>query len=444
MSTILLQGGTVIDPSGSRRLDVLVDQETGLVAEVADLKPGGTSVSLDGRVLDVKGCIIAPGFVDLHAHLRQPGNEAAETVISASRAAALGGYTAIVAMPDTEPCTDNGGAVLALHNLASDALCQIVPAGTVSVDRQGETMAPMGELAEHGVSIFCDSGPGIQDAGFLLRALEYVSDLRTSSGQACVLAQPCDLLQLSAGGQMHEGEWSARLGLAGRPAQAEELMVARALCLARMTGARLHLQHLSTVASFELVRSAKADGLPVSADVSPHHLILNDSACVGYDPAFKVSPPLRSETDVAAARIALADGTIDAIATGHSPQTPDLKERPFDQAPTGALGLETALAVLLTDLDLPLEKLVALMSWQPAVIAGLSHRRGGTQQGVAIEAGQPASLVVIDPNQTWTVEPHALASRASNTPFGGRVLTGRVRHTLWKGDLVVEDSKATR
>lgn len=458
MSKILLQGGVVVDQSGTRSLDVVIDQDSGLVAEVRPRQEAGPGEDVpdgdegrtkarereehqpkSGRVLTIDGCILAPGFVDLHAHLGQPGNEAAETVESGSRAASLGGYTAIVAMPDTEPCVDNAGAVVALLALAERALCEVIPAGAVSVGRNGQTMAPMAELAEQGVSIFCDGGSGIQDAGFLQRALDYVGDLRTRSGQPCLIAQPCDLLQLSEGGQMNEGEWSVRLGLAGRPVQAEELMVAQALCLAKMTGTRVHLQHLSTGTSFGLVRSAKAEGLAVTADVSPHHLVLTDGACAGYDPAFKVAPPLRSSDDVLAAWAALKDGTIDAIATGHRPHTPDLKERPFDQAPVGALGLETALAVLLTDPALPLETLLACLSWKPAAIAGI-----GNQHGCRIEVGQPANLVVIDPDRHWTVKGKDLASRASNTPFEGRKLTGKVRHTIWNGELVVQDGKARR
>ncbi len=439
---ILLRGGTVIDQSGSSERDVLIDPTTGLIAESSrGLSEAGTDTpSSDGfREVDVSGCIVTSGLVDLHAHLGEPGDEAAETVLTGSRAAVLGGYTAIVAMPDTDPCLDNAGQVLAMETRKRGALCEVIVSGTLSQGRQGRHMAPMNELASLGVVTFTDCGSGVQDAGFLQRALEYVKDLETDSGVQCVVAQQCDLKQLSEGGQMHEGEWSTDLGLVGCPGLAEELMVAQGIALAKLTGARLHLQHLSMAGSFDLVREAKAVGIPITADVSPHHLTLTDRACAGYDAAFKVMPPLRSEADVLAAQNAAVDGTIDAIATGHAPHSPDAKERPFDQAPAGVLGLETALSVLMTDLDLDLETLLGLLSWRPAQIAGL-----GGRHGCILDAGQPANLVVIDPAKSWTVDPVALASRAANTPFAGREFVGKIRHTLWNGEFVVEDFEATR
>ncbi len=439
---IVLRGGTVIDQTGSSQRDVVVDQATGLIVEIDQdvvATKATTHPGEEHQVHDVSGCMLAPGFVDLHAHLRDPGDEAAETVLSGSRAAALGGYTAIVAMPDTDPCLDNAGQVLAMESRKRGALCDVIVSGTVSEGRQGQQLAPMAELAGLGVSTFTDCGSGIQDAGFLQRALEYANDLVTDSGNGCVIAQPCDLIELSAGGQMHEGEWSCTLGLAGCLGLAEELMVGRGIALARQTGARLHLQHLSMAESFDLVREAKAAGVPVTADVSPHHLILTDQACAGYDTAFKVMPPLRTDADVAAARQAIEDGTIDAIATGHAPHSPDAKERPFDQAPAGVLGLETAFAALMTELDLELDLLLGLLSWQPAEIAGL-----GGRHGCKLEVGQPANLVVIDPAKSWTVEPVGLASRAVNTPFAEREFVGKIRHTLWNGEFVVENFEATR
>ena len=439
---ILLRGGTIIDQAGTREGDVLVDPSTGLIAEIGPGTPGsGTlaSPSEGFRVVDVSGCIVAPGLVDLHAHLREPGDEAAETVLSGSRAAALGGYTAIVAMPDTDPCLDNAGQALAMATRRHEALCDVIVSGTLSQGRQGQHLAPMAELASLGVTTFTDCGSGVQDAGFLQRALEYAKDLVTDSGSPCVVAQRCDLRQLSDGGHMHEGEWSTELGLAGCPGLAEELMVAQGIALAKLTGARLHLQHLSMAGSFDLLRQAKAAGVPVTADVSPHHLTLTHEACATYDTAFKVMPPLRSEADVIAARKAVADGTIDAIATGHAPYSPDSKERPFDQAPAGVIGLETSLAVLMTDPDLDLDVLLGLLSWRPAEIAGVTGRHG-----CKLVAGQPANLVVIDPAKSWRVDPVALASRAVNTPFAGREFVGKIRHTLWNGEFVVEDFEATR
>jgi len=238
---------------------------------------------------------------------------------------------------------------------------------------------------------------------------------------------------------MHEGEWSSRLGLPGQPAEAEELMVMRDIALARLTGARVHFQHLSTAGSVAMVRAARAAGLPVTAEATPHHFTLTDECCASYDPVFKVNPPLRTPADVAAVKAGLADGTLDAIATDHAPHAPHLKELPFDQAPPGMLGLETALALALTELDLPIEAVLALLSWQPAAIAGLADRHGGP-----IEPGREANLCVIDPTARWVVEPDRLASRARNTPYAGRSLTGRVRHTLLRGEPVVVDGEARR
>ena len=238
---------------------------------------------------------------------------------------------------------------------------------------------------------------------------------------------------------MHEGAWSSKLGLGGQPAEAEELMVMRDVVLSRLTGTRVHMQHLSTARSVDLIRQAKADGLAVTAEATTHHFTLTDAACAGYDPLFKVHPPLRTAEDVAAIKAGLADGTIDAIATDHAPHTPDSKEGSFDAAPPGMLGVETAFAVANTELDMPLEKLLGLMSWQPAEIAGLSSR-----QGMDITEGAAANIAVIDPTEQWTIKGTSMASKAKNTPFDGKAVSGRVRHTIYKGELVVCGGKATR
>jgi dihydroorotase len=241
------------------------------------------------------------------------------------------------------------------------------------------------------------------------------------------------------GGVMHEGEWSARLGLGGQPSEAEELMVMRDITLARLTGVRVHFQHLSTAGSVAMVRAAKAGGLPVTAEATPHHFSLTDACCADYDANFKVHPPLRTADDVAAIKAGLRDGTIDAIATDHAPHTPDAKERPFDEAPPGMLGLETALAVALAELDLPLAELLPMLSWQPAAIAGVADRHGRP-----LEVGSPANLAVVDLEHEWTVSGSALASLASNTPFEGRTLKGKVRHTVLQGEVVVENGEVQR
>jgi dihydroorotase len=431
MADMLIRGGRVIDATGERRADVLV--RDGVVAAV--------EADIDGRsgttVLDATGCVVAPGFVDLHAHLRQPGHEEAETIETGARAAALGGFTAVVAMPNTEPAIDSASVVREVLDLGAGALCDVRPAGTITKARAGEQLAPLGEMAALGVRIFTDDGRGVQDARLMRRALEYASALGVT------LAQHCEDERLAAGGHMHEGQWSSRLGMPGAPAEAEETMVGRDLALLRLTaplGARLHLQHLSTGRSLAAVRAAKADGLPVTAEVTPHHLSLTDASVASYDPVFKVNPPLRSGGDVESVRAAVAAGTVDAIATDHAPHAQEDKERPFDQAPPGMLGLETALAVALTHTDVPLAKLLALLSWQPARIAGLDgHGHGGP-----IVEGAAANLCVVDPEEVWVVEPARLASRSRNTPFAGRKLTGRVRHTLLRGEPVVVDGVAQR
>ncbi len=432
MTKRVLKGGRIIDADGERSGDVLVDDETGLIAEVGPGLVGDHDV-------DCSGCVITPGFVDLHVHLRQPGNEAAETIETGSRAAALGGFTAVVAMPNTDPCMDSAAVINDVLAWGRDALCEIKPSGAISIGRAGEELAPMAELVALGVRMFTDDGTGVQDAGFMRRALEYAGSLSTDDGEPLVLSQHCEVTALSQGGVMHEGEWSSRLGLGGQPSEAEELMVMRDIALARLTGVRVHFQHLSTAGSVAMVRAAKAGGLPVTAEATPHHFSLTDESCAGYDATFKVHPPLRTADDVEAIRAGLRDGTIDAIATDHAPHTPDTKERPFDQAPPGMLGLETAMAVAIAELGLELHELLPLLSWQPAAIAGLGDRHG---RPVAV--GNTANLAVIDPNHEWTVSGPELASRARNTPFEGRTLKGKVRHTVFNGSLTVENFEATR
>ena len=426
---LLLRGGRVVDATGERRADVLV--RDGVIAAVEpEIEAGGITV------LDAGGCVVGPGLVDLHTHLRQPGREEAETVETGARAAALGGYTAIVAMPNTEPAIDTAGVVREVLELGARAVCDVYVAGAITKGRRGEELAPLAEMASLGVRLFTDDGRGVQDARLMRRALEYASSLGVT------LAQHCEDKVLAAGGHMHEGEWSSRLGLPGVPPEAEELMVMRDIALARRTaplGARVHFQHLSTAGSVALVRAAKADGVPVTAEVTPHHLSLTDESVSSYDPVFKVNPPLRPLPDVEAVRAGLADGTVDAIATDHAPHAQEEKERPFDHAPPGMLGLETALAVALTDSGLPLERLLALLSWQPARIGRMEQSHGGP-----VVEGRPANLCVIDPAAVWMVEPERLASRSRNTPYAGRKLTGRVRHTVLRGEPVVVDGEAQR
>jgi dihydroorotase len=423
--TLVLKNGTVVDATGTKKkTDVGIAD--GVIVQVAAGLEGNT-------VIDATGCIIGPGLVDLHTHLREPGREEAETVESGSRAAALGGYTAVVAMPNTEPAIDSAAVVRQVLDLGAKALVDVRVAGAITVGRAGTQLAPLAEMAELGVRLFTDDGSGVQDTRLMRRALEYASALGVT------LAQHCEDSALAAGGHMHEGEWSSRLGIPGVPAEAEELMVARDIALARLTGSPVHFLHLSTRRSVELVRDAKARGVPVTAEAAPHHFTLTHEATKDYDPTFKVNPPLRTDDDVAAVKEGLADGTIDAIATDHAPHSQEAKEAPFDEAPPGMLGLETALALALTELELPIERVLALLSWNPARIAGIEVEHGGP-----VAEGRPANLVVIDPATTWNVDPSRSASRSRNNPYAGRVLTGQVRHTILRGELTVRDGEAQR
>ena len=429
--SLVLRGGRIIDSGGERILDVEIGED-GLIAAV------GTGLTGDVN-LDASGCVVSPGFVDLHAHLREPGLEEAETIQTGARGGSLGGYTALVAMPNTDPTTDCVAVVEQVRSLGRRSTCEIIPTAAMTLRRDGVDMAPMGELVDAGVGIFTDDGTGLQDPRLMRRIMEYSTGLGRRLGRPVVLAQHCEVAALSAGGYMHEGEWSSRLGIPGQPAEAEELMVMRDIALVRMTGAHLHFQHLSTASSVAMVRGAKAAGLPVTAEATTHHFILTDAACASYDPVFKVHPPLRTDVDVRAIRKGLADGTIDAIATDHAPHAPHTKEMPFDQAPAGMLGLETAFSLALGDSGLDLPEVLALLSWRPAAIAGVADRHG-----VPVVPGAPANLCVVDPDETWTVSGAAMASLSSNTPYEGRTLRGRVRHTIRAGEPVVVDGEARR
>ncbi len=424
-SSIVLKGGTVLDQTGERSADVRIEGST-----VAEVGP-----SLRGDImLDASGCMVSPGFVDLHVHLREPGREEAETIETGSRSAACGGFTAIVAMPNTEPPHDSVAVIELVRRLGQQAgLCEVLPSGCITMGRAGETLAPLAELAAAGVRLFTDDGAGVQDPLLMRRALEYGKSL------GITLAQHCEVSRLTEGAVMHEGSCCSRLGVPGWPSVAEELMVFRDIELSRLTGAPVHFLHLSTARSVDLVRSAKADGLRVTAEAAPHHFTLTDESLNGFDPIFKVNPPLRERADIDAVKRGLADGTIDAIATDHAPHSSELKEMPLDQAPPGMLGLETSLALSISELGLELQQVVALLSWQPAAIAGVSDRHGRT-----IEAGSPANLTVFDPDLTWRVLPSGMASKSRNTPYAGRSVRGKVRHTVLSGVPVVIDGSAQR
>jgi len=424
----VIRGGKVLDATGERAADVLVAD--GCVVDV------GTGLRGDAE-LDAGGCIVAPGLVDLHVHLREPGNEDAETIETGARAAARGGFTAVVAMPNTDPPQDDPAVVAAVLSAGARALTDVRAAGCITKGRAGEELAPMGELHALGVRIFTDDGACVDEAGVMRRALEYAGSLA-----GAVIAQHAEDTSLAAGGHMHEGEWSSRLGIPGRPGTAESSIVARDCLLAAHSGTPVHFLHLSTAEAVELVRDAKRRGVSVTAEAAPHHFTLTDAECASFDPVYKVHPPLRDRSDVAAVKAGLADGTIDAIATDHAPHPPESKERTFEEAPPGMLGLETALALTISELVEPgvltLQQALAALSWKPAAIARI------TEHGGAIEVGAPANLCVVDPTLRWEVDATRLASRARNTPYAGRKVTGKVRHTVLRGEAVVIDGDAVR
>jgi len=429
MSRYLLAGGRVVDPaSGTDAVaDVLV--EDGLIAEV-----GPDLAAPDTEVLDVSGLVVAPGLVDMHTHLREPGREDEETIATASAAAAAGGYTAVCAMPNTDPVADTAAVVEKVWALGREiGLVEVVVSGALSRGLGGERMADLGEMARSAahVRLFTDDGHGVQNALFARRAMEY---LRAFDA---IYAEHCEDSALSAGGHMHEGDRSAVLGLRGIPAAAEELMAERDISLVRITGCRLHLLHVSTAGTIEALRRAKNDGLPVTGEATPHHFTLTDEALTGYDPNAKVNPPLRSEADRASVIAGLVDGTIDAIATDHAPHALEEKDVEFQYAPPGLVGLETALALGISELvgpgHLTLPELIERMSVAPARLLGLEA------QGGPVVAGHPANLVIFDPDAAWTVDPSRFHSRSRNTPFGGRAVTGRVVHTFFRGRPTVRD-----
>ena len=428
---VLLKGGRVVDPASGTdaTLDVLI--EKGGVAET------GSSISRDGAtVVDCAGLIVAPAFVDLHTHLREPGREDAETIESGSRAAALGGFGAVCAMANTDPVADSAAVVEQVFNIGrAVGLVDVFPVGALTVGLEGEKLAEIGEMNSSNarVNFFSDDGKCVQDSGLMRRVLEYARAFDA------IVANHAEDRGLAEGGSMNEGEVSGILGIPGIPDEAEELIIARDLALTKLTGSRLHVPHVSTAGSVELIRVAKAQGIRVTAEVTPHHLSLTDTLVASFDPVFKVAPPLRTRADVEALRAALADGTIDCVATDHAPHAREDKEKEFDKAPPGMLGLETALAVLLTELVhtglLSLSDLINAMSTTPARIRSLDGHGG------PIAPGAPATLVVFDPQAKWVVDPARLASLSDNTPFAGRELKGKVVHTLLRGKFTVRDGE---
>ena len=390
----------------------------------------------EATFVDATGLIALPGLVDLHTHLREPGREDAETVATGSAAAALGGYTLVFAMPNTDPTADTAGVVEQVFRLGQAVgLVDVQPIGAVTVGRRGERLAELTAMAGSAarVRVFSDDGDCVADPLLMRRALEYV---KAWDG---VIAQHAQEPRLTAGAQMHEGLVSARLGLAGWPAVAEEAIIARDCLLALHVDSRLHVCHVSTAGSVELIRLAKARGTRVTAEVCPHHLLLTDDSAIGYDPVFKVNPPLRTRADVDALREGVADGTIDIVATDHAPHASQDKDTEWDSAKPGMLGLETALSIVLQTLVQPgligWDRVAELMSARPAEIGG---RR---DHGRPLEVGEPANVTLIDAEARWTVRGTELASLSANTPYEGQELPGRVRWTFLRGRATVADGQ---
>jgi dihydroorotase len=422
---ILVRGGRVIDPA--RGSDAVADL---LLAE-GKVKASGRDLGApdDALVIDASGKVVAPGLIDVHVHLREPGQEDLETVATGAMAAAAGGFSAVCAMPNTDPVTDNQAAVGFIVSQAQRAAkARVYPIGAVSLGQKGQQLAEFGELVGAGAVAVSDDGKPVASSHLMRTALEYSRTFRIP------VADHCEDPTLAAGGAMHEGLVSTRLGLKGIPAAAEEIMVARDILLAELTGGHVHLCHMSTRGSVELIRRAKEKGLRVTAEACPHHFTLTHEACEGYNTNAKMSPPLREPEDREAVRQALRDGTIDVICTDHAPHHYDAKEREFDDAPNGIIGLETALGLALTELvgsgliDLP--TLIRRMSMMPARIFNLP---GGT-----LAPGAAADVVVIDPNAKWTVRPEEFYSKSRNTPFGGRELRGRADVTIVRGQVVYQ------
>ncbi|MCU0618777.1 MAG: dihydroorotase [Gemmatimonadaceae bacterium] len=423
MRPLLLTGGRLLDPS--IHLDAVGDLL--LVDGRVESVGGRIAGPDDAERIDCTGLVVAPGFIDVHCHLREPGREDVETIATGARAAAAGGFTAVCAMPNTDPVTDNQAAIGFIRAQAEKAgAARVYPIGAISVGMRGEQLTEIGEMVAAGAVAISDDGKPVVSAQLMRNALEYARTF------GIPVADHCEEPTLAHGGAMNEGIVSARLGLKGIPAESEEIMVIRDILLARRTGGHAHLCHMSTVGSVELIRWGKERGIPVTAEVCPHHLVLTEERVGQYDTNAKMNPPLRTWQDVEALRAGLKDGTIDCVATDHAPHHNDEKEREFANAPNGIVGLETALSVLLTWLVssdiLTLGELVEKLSCAPARVFGLE---GGT-----LRRGAIGDVAVFDPTRAWTVRGDDFKSKGRNSPWLGETLSGRVVRTVVGGRLV--------
>ncbi len=473
---LIVSGGRVIDPGAG--LDTLADIliEDGKVAWIGS--SGARPPAPENcRILDARGLVVSPGFIDLHCHLREPGFEHKETVATGTLAAAKGGFTSVCAMPNTDPVMDNGEVVdYVLKKTREGAKVRVFPIGSISKKEQGKELSEIGELIDAGVVALSDDGMPVADSSLMRHAMEY------GAHYGLMLIEHCEDPSLSHGASMNEGVLSARLGIKGMPAAAEEAIVARDIALAELTGARLHIAHVSTAGSVELIRAAKAKGIRVTAEVTPHHLTLTEDRVLGprhgliginyqesksgmafsYDTTAKVNPPLRTKKDVEALVAALNDGVIDVIATDHAPHSIEDKQCEFELAAFGISGLETALGSLMTLVHsgkLPLAILIEKLTLGPAMLLG-AVTKGAEDRAVAksqvqyssplvpkaigtLQIGSPADLVVFDPDREWTVDPGEFVSKGKNTPLAGCVLKGQVIATVVAGEVVYQDNSMT-
>ena len=418
MSEILLQGGRILDPGAKREApgDLLI----------RDGKILSGKASKDAVVVKVDGCVVTPGLIDPHVHLREPGQSAKETIATGTAAAAAGGFTSVIAMPNTSPVADGPNTIAWMRQRAKETgVANVFPTGAISIGQKGEALAPIGALRQAGVVAITDDGHCIQSAELMRRAMEYAKMFDLP------VMDHCEDKSLSAGGVINEGKWSRILGLPGWPGIAEEVMVARNALLSELTGARVVCQHLSSAGSVRILREAKARGVRIDGEASPHHLCLTEELVEGYDTNFKMNPPLRTVADVKAIREAVADGTIRFLATDHAPHCSYEKEVEFDEAPFGVVGLETALGVYLTELvhgqGMALADVISKMTQIPSDYFALG--RGTLKEGAV------ADVTVIDPERTWTVKKEEFRSKSRNTPFDGRNLRGRAVFTIVGGQI---------
>jgi dihydroorotase len=429
VKAILIRGARLIDPSQKINEEANLLIADGKIAWIG--RNNQNTPANDYSIIEAKNLILCPGFIDLHCHLREPGFEAKETIASGTRAAARGGFTTICCMPNTEPPVDSQAIVnYILEKAASEGVVRVLPIACITKGRKGDTLSEMGELVQAGVVGFSDDGSSVMNSRLMRQALEYVRPFDLP------IMEHCEDKLLAEGGQMNEGIIATRLGLQGIPAAAEESIVARDISLASFSGARIHICHISTEGSVELVRLGKKKGVRVTAEVTPHHLTLSEELVIGYDTNAKVNPPLRSEKDIEALIEGLRDGTIDSIATDHAPHAQVEKLVEFASAPFGISGLETAFGSvmsLVNEEKIPIELAISKFSSEPAKIVGLGS---GT-----LKIGVPADIVLIDPHKEWVVDPSSFASKGQNTPLVGKKLKGKVVMTIYKGNVVYKDAE---